>query len=177
MFKLALLLCFIAIITLLCHVFVEVMLFWRVLSLDLVCLLSHTTDFLQTIFLLFQYKRLLGFIWVCLMLLSKLKEQPIWSDIICSSETPALSTCLSLHVSFSLSLRWDVVRGGNQSPDPHAGWTAFHRSAGIRSGSRLPDVRLLPRTAGTKWLFFLSISQLLDSSQSAQAADCVSLLF
>lgn len=111
------------------------------------------------------------------MLWSKLKEQPIWSDIIRSSETPALSTCLSLHVSFCLSLRWDVVRGGDQSPDPHAGWTAFHRSAGIRSGSRLPDVRLLPRTAGTKWLFFLSVSQLLDSSQSAQDADCVSLLF
>lgn len=60
--------------------------------------------------------------------------------------------------SLFLSHRWDIFRGGNQSPDPYAGWTAFHRSAGIRSGSRLPDVRLLPRTAGTKSLFFLYIS-------------------
>jgi len=152
--------CFISKVRLLCHSF------GGVVSLDLVCLLSsHTINFVNKKDSWVELES----VWCCDI---NWKSSP--SDLISVLLRHLRWVLVSVFMShfLSLSLRWDVVRGGNQSPDPHAGWTAFHRSAGIRSGSRLPDVRLLPRTAGTKWLFFLSISRLLDSSQSAGRRLC-----
>ncbi len=57
------------------------------------------------------------------------------------------SYILPLTLSFSSHRRLIIVWGGNQSSDSQSGRASVYRSAGLRSRTRIPDVRFLPRAA------------------------------
>lgn len=44
--------------------------------------------------------------------------------------------------------RWDIIWSWDQSADPHSGWAAVHRPAGLRSSPRISNIRFLSRAAG-----------------------------
>lgn len=77
-----------------------------------------------------------------------------------------LSFLLSLSLVFSH--RWFVVWGGNQSSDSQSRRASVYRSAGLRSCTRISDVRFLPRAASRcgvnmrfkmdRYLFWLMVS-------------------
>lgn len=51
----------------------------------------------------------------------------------------------SMFVSYE---RWDLSGGRNQGADPQSGWATLHSPAGLWSFPRLPDLCVLPGTAG-----------------------------
>lgn len=105
-----------------------------------------------------------------------LKEQPIWSDIICSSERPALSTCLSLFVSFSLS----QMRRRSRQESKSRSTRRMNRLSSISWDSEWLQAsrRSSPaKNSGYHMIVLFVNFSVLDSSQNAQDCDGVSLMF
>lgn len=77
---------------------------------------------------------------------------PVWGETSENAHPRRTSaTLLECLLTLSFSSRWLVVRGGNQSSDPQSRWAPVYRSAWLRSGTRIPDVRVVSGAASECW--------------------------